>query len=215
MLDACATTTLPSVGSIYGLPEHRKTSAGMTAQDSEAPPPLPADETPSKAKAMTVDTAAADNAGPTQTPLATSTLPATSQAQPSSSSNGPIAASLASVEQKGTPIALPQPQPAAAASPIVAQINTRIAAAASEQPTKASAAPSAAAAPLLAQPPPGAASLWPGYYHPALPFPYPYQPYHYAPYPAAFLPPPWAAPRPAMPAPVPSSNAAGDVLPLL
>ena len=187
-------------------------TAGTTAQDGEAPPPLPADDGPSKVTAMAADIAAAHNAVLAQTPLPTSTLPAASQAQPSSSSSGPIATSLASVEQKGTLTALPQPQPAAAADLVAAQINSRVAAAASAQPAKASAAPSAAGAPLLARPPPGAAPLWPGYYHPTLPFPYAYQPYHYAPYPAAFLPPPWAAPRPAMPAAVPSSSVgAGEV----
>ena len=211
ILDAHATRSL-SLRALYVLSKMATgVNAGTIAQDGGAPPPLPADDEPSKEKAVAVDTAAAHNAVPVQTPLPTSTLPAASQAQPSSSSSSPIAASLASVEQKGTLTALPQPQLAAAADLVAAQINSRVAAAASAQPAKASAAPSAAGAPLLARPPPGAAPLWPGYYHPTLPFPYPYQPYHYAPYPAAFLPPPWAAPRPAMPAAVPSSSAAGGV----
>ena len=111
-------------------------TAGTTAQDGEAPPPLPADDGPSKVTAMAADIAAAHNAVLAQTPLPTSTLPAASQAQPSSSSSGPIATSLASVEQKGTLTALPQPQPAAAADLVAAQINSRVAAAASAQPRK-------------------------------------------------------------------------------
>ena len=99
---------------------------------------------------------------------------------------------------------------------LVAQINTRIAAAAAGQPAGAAASNAPKTLPRPAMPVPAPlpalAPQWPGYYQPPVPYTYPHMPYPYMSYPMLYVPPqnPHTASAP-MPAATPQhSTAVGE-----